>query len=249
MSLLNQHRNILIQPAMSHAHDAGSYRAIVLDFEGTIADTHAGAVRCLAEVLRDRGRPIPADGEIGQHLASSLVVALSALGAPSHETDDWIHCYRKVAGRYGAAWTPLFPGVAQGLAGLRQAGVKIAIVSTKGRAAVADFFAAHDLSAAQIRVHAGDSTAWVKPDPRLIRDAILPTWPGLAAQDVLLVGDTEVDLALARHAGIACAWAAYGYGDPTACGNLRPDHTLRTFADILQVIGPQSTEDVVAQGK
>ncbi|HEY4068153.1 MAG TPA: HAD-IA family hydrolase [Burkholderiaceae bacterium] len=59
-------------------------------------------------------------------------------------------------------------------------------------------------------VHGADTAPQRKPAPLLIEQAAARL--GIAAGAMLMVGDAEVDIAAARAAGSAIAWAGWGYG-------------------------------------
>ena len=74
-----------------------------------------------------------------------------------------------------------------------------------------------------------------KPDPAMLREVLRRL--GVSPEEALYVGDTWMDAAMAAEAGVPFAFAAYGYGDPSALDGLpvllrlgRP-RDLATLAD------------------
>lgn len=53
---------------------------------------------------------------------------------------------------------------------------------------------------------------------------------------VLVVGDTEVDLAYAQNIGAASCWAAYGYGRSASCAALAPHFVVCSPTDLLPCV-------------
>jgi len=59
-----------------------------------------------------------------------------------------------------------------------------------------------------------------------------------AAEEVLVVGDTEWDLFFARNGGLKSCWGAYGYGDPEECRALRPHYVIAAITDLPKLVFP-----------
>ena len=91
---------------------------------------------------------------------------------------------------------------------LKAAGVKQAIISNKGDAAVQELAA--EFFPGLLETAVGESaTVRRKPNP----DAVLAAMArmGEPVENGVYVGDTEVDLATARNAGMACISVTWGF--------------------------------------
>ena len=69
----------------------------------------------------------------------------------------------------------------------------------------------------------------LKPDPALIVHHILPRYPHLRRERLLMVGDTEMDIQFAKAGGISCCWASYGYGETERCRALAPEYEISSI--------------------
>ena len=75
-----------------------------------------------------------------------------------------------------------------------------------------------------------------KPNPDAVVKALAEL--GAAKEEAIDVGDSEVDLATARRAGIDCALCLWGFRDEGFLRSLEgADCFLREPADLLQVCG------------
>ena len=94
------------------------------------------------------------------------------------------------------------------MARLAEAGVKQAVISNKQDSAVKLLAARHFPGLLEAAV--GESaTVRRKPNP----DAVLAALGhmGVAREDAVYVGDTEVDIETAKNAGLACAVVGWGF--------------------------------------
>ena len=107
-----------------------------------------------------------------------------------------------------------YPGVAETLRRLREAGWKTAALSNKGDADTKDILAYVGWSPFFDFVQGAAPGIPLKPDPAVIDLAIRATgFPGPRG-DVWMVGDNYTDLEAARRAGIRRCFCRYGYGNP-----------------------------------
>jgi len=138
-------------------------------------------------------------------------------------TPVFFHHYEAVL----AAPGPLYPGVAEGLARLRDAGVHTAVVSNKEWRLVRRILRSAGLLDHFDLVVGGDTLPERKPHPGQILHCLhkLAVTAGQAAH----VGDMQVDVEAARRAGVAAWVVPYGYQSPEALLASNPD---RVFASI-----------------
>ena len=139
---------------MSSAVGASSFRAVVFDFDFTLADASAGIIPAVNGALVDIGqRELPEEQVrtiIGLSLPEVLRV-LTGITAPQELVDRF--GARFIARADGlehnasgpGALSHVLPGVALALATLRAAGLRTAIASTKGRDRIAELLKIHGL--------------------------------------------------------------------------------------------------------
>ena len=101
-----------------------------------------------------------------------------------------------------------YPGILPLMETLRDAGVKQAIISNKPDPAVQAL--AESYFPALLDSAVGESAAVRrKPNPDAVLRAVGQM--GLPLEDCVYIGDTEVDLATARNAGMACIAVSWGF--------------------------------------
>ena len=209
-----------------------AFAAIIFDYDGTLFDTRAAIVHCIRRTFEQSGRPMPANDAImrtvksGIALQDTFAILDEGLRGDRAALDAQVKIYRSF---YLTEGTPLlrpFSGVAEVLNQIHAAGTKCLVVSNKGVAAIRRSLDESRLTAF-IDVIMGDEPGLPrKPDPALITHYILPRYPLLRREQILMVGDTETDIQFAKAGGISCCWASYGFGEAERCRALTPDYEI-----------------------
>lgn len=153
-----------------------------------------------------------------------VVRASSALPLIAAEFDR--HYQRRCGTR-----SQLYPQVRETLTALRERGVKLAVVTNKESRYTATVMDAHRLAPLFDRVVSGDTLPTKKPDPAGIHSCLAQFQ--VPPERALFVGDSSIDVATARHAGVRVWALPYGYnmGEPiTAC---EPDRVIPDISTLL----------------
>lgn len=216
-----------------------SYKALVLDFDGTLASTLEDVASCMVKTFRAFGLSPPATEDVLPTMGLPLEEAfLKLLGdrSSAQNPQEWARVYRGLYASGGAPQTRLFPGAAGFLARAHANGVQTVLVSNKGEAAIHTTLSRLGILKCITMVLAGDSSGARKPAPALYRREIRPSIRPCADEEVLVVGDTEVDLQFANNCGLDSCWVAYGYGNRQRCLACGPIYVVDSLAQIMQAI-------------
>lgn len=178
-------------------------RAVLFDFDFTLADSAEGVVVCMNHALERLGLPpAPADA-IRATIGLDLHTALRILAGEewgSREKEFFEHFVRK-ADEVMLASTSFLPGAARVLRTLHDAGYPIGVVTTKYRHRVEDALERDGLREFVQVIVGFDDVPRPKPAPDgLLRAADLV---GIPAGDCVYIGDSEVDAMAAQAAGVA----------------------------------------------
>ena len=186
-------------------------RHIVFDLDGTLVDSAVHCAAILSEMLEERGSPrriaradaMPHMSYGGPHLVTTL------LGPECGDADRELVDFRR---RYAARATPetcLYGGVRDGLARLAAAGFVLAICSNKPQTLCDKIVDELDLRGFVASVVGGRDDLPAKPHPAMLERNLAEI--GGSAATALLVGDSEVDHALAAATGLPFWLVTYGY--------------------------------------
>jgi phosphoglycolate phosphatase len=220
-----------------------SFDLVMFDLDGTLIATAPEIFDAVNDTLRRfelaQVSPQQVNDWIGHGTRALLIQALAfsagvsvdsvrksdTLPAIAAEFD--IHYQRRCGTR-----SQLYPQVRETLSALRAQGVKLAVVTNKETRYTRAVLNAHQLMPLLHQVVSGDSLPTKKPDPAGIRFCLqlFDIAPGRA----LFVGDSSIDVATARNAGVAVWVLPYGYnmGQPIeACG---PDRVIADCSALLR---------------
>lgn len=205
------------------------YRLVVLDFDGTLADSFDWFARVINDVAdRYRFRRIePGETERLRGLSAREIVR--HLGIPGWKLPFIARHMHALAAR-DIAEMSLFPGIAAMLAGLGGAGLTLAILSSNTEANVRRVLGPS--RAAGIRHYACGASIFGKAG----RLRALVRASGVAPEAVLAIGDEIRDHEAAQEAGCDFGAVAWGYTRTEALAARRPAFLFQCPADVTRAL-------------
>jgi phosphoglycolate phosphatase len=212
------------------------YKAILFDMDGTLLDTLADMVSAVNHILSVHGWPQRTTEEVRAFVGNGAR-RLMERAVPPDVTGGAFEAvlaeYREWYQAHNCVDTAPYPGIPALLDALAAAGVKTAVVSNKPdrttRTLAARFFPELDGAMGQREGIAS------KPAPDMVRAALDQLHA--APEETLYVGDSEVDVATARNAGldmIGVAWGFRGRAALEAAGAPLVADTPEQLLDMLQ---------------
>lgn len=183
-------------------HHRVMLRAVVFDFDYTLADSSAGTTECINFALANLGLPAVSPVRACETIGLSLPETFCVLtGIADKAIASRFACFFvQRADTVMEPRTRLYNSVPGTVAALRQRGIALAIVSTKFRYRIANILGRHGLCGQFDAVVGGEDVHDHKPDPSglLLALAHLGVRPG----EAFYVGDHVVDAEAARRAGV-----------------------------------------------
>ncbi|WP_372658049.1 phosphoglycolate phosphatase [Hydrogenophaga sp.] len=215
------------------------WQSAIIDLDGTMVDTLGDFDVALNRMLTELGRPALERttiehmvGKGSEHLIHSALVhgGLGAEQASAQLPMAYEHYQRHYLSINGAH-SAVYPGVLEGLAGLRARGLRLACLTNKPLAFARPLLQAKGLDGFFECVFGGDSFERKKPDPL----PLLKTCEALgsAPAQTLMVGDSQNDGLAARAAGCPVALVTYGYNHGEPIEGAPHDRLLDSLADLL----------------
>ncbi|MBV9824825.1 MAG: HAD-IA family hydrolase [Alphaproteobacteria bacterium] len=206
---------------------------LVFDLDGTLIDSVPDLTNALNEVLREHGySPLTRDEVkpmVGDGVPVLLARAFAARGGSSDEAAAVLPHYVKVYEAHSTNLTRPYPGVAETLAALRDAGYRTAICTNKLQQATLTVLKGLGLESLFDDIAGGDRYPVRKPDGgHLLR--LIAGMGGDVTRSVM-IGDSENDAAAAQNARVPSIMMRYGYArvDPATLGGVM---TLDRFDEL-----------------
>ncbi|HVS77973.1 MAG TPA: phosphoglycolate phosphatase [Steroidobacteraceae bacterium] len=186
---------------------------IVFDLDGTLIDSAPDLAAAVNAMLAEFGREPIAVPEvrrmIGDGVAMLVARALAARDCAQMDSERAAGTFMRHYEARATAATTVFPGAEEALQALRAAAIPLAVCTNKPARIAEDILAGLGLGKYFARVIGGDSLPFRKPDPRVLLGLLAAFDAG--PEGSLLVGDSEVDAATARSAGVPFVLMKHGY--------------------------------------
>ncbi len=209
-----------------------SLRLLVLDFDGTVADTSAGIIATMAATFQRLGLPQASDEAVRRTIGLPLRKGIAQLVGQCDDTfiDRAVDVYHELFEEIGVRGVSLFPQVAETLAVLSAQGVRIGIATSRGHRSVVQLCIDLDIDD-YINAYVGvEDVKSAKPAPDAV--ALLLQTLHVRSSEALVVGDTSFDITMGRTAGCATCGVSYGNHSPEQLWETGADAVIDSFSDI-----------------
>ncbi|TAM10146.1 MAG: HAD family hydrolase [Nevskiaceae bacterium] len=190
----------------------GGWSLLAFDWDGTLVDSAPAIVADMQRAIVDLGLPTRTDVQIADLIGLDILDGLKRL-YPELEFAALLK--RLIAYRASTpapvSVAPLFAGAAQALHKLLDAGYRLGVATGRQRRSLDRELAGHaEVAPLFTWTRCADETR-AKPHPAMLQS--LCTAAQVAPDRVLMVGDTEYDIAMAAAAGVAAVGVATGSHD------------------------------------
>ena len=234
-----------------------AFDLVMFDLDGTLIETSPEIADATNDTLAQFGLPLVTQQQvndwIGHGTQTLLVQALATVQGISKEAVRGADNFAAISAAFVQHYeqrcgtrSHLYPHVREVLQTLKGQGVKLAVVTNKEGRYTQVVLDAHQLAPAFDRVISGDTFVTNKPTPVGI-EACLAQF-GVSKDRALFVGDSSIDAATARNAGVPVWLLPYGYnmGEPIA--SCQPDRVIADFAALVTAdVGAQFAASVARQ--
>ena len=216
-------------------------KAVLFDLDGTLLDTApdlaAAANTMLAELLLPELDAHSIKNFIGGGITNLVKRTLAASLASEPDAQLLERAMPLYEKHYAAAMldqTRPFPGVVEGLQAMRAQGIHLACVTNKAERFTLPLLGATGLLDFFELLVCGDSLPRKKPDPLPLRHACEHF--GVEPREMLLIGDSPLDIQAARAAGCHIFCVSYGYSQGRDVRELDCDAIVATLRDAAKLL-------------
>ena len=167
---------------------------VILDFDGTLADTAAVIIRTTQATISELGLPSRTDEQCAAMIGLRLVEIPSVLFPEcSIDGDLYARTYRRLFHEFNIE------------------GIILTIASSRSHASLAEYVESFGLSSLISYILGADDVSRGKPDPEPVKKTLERF--GLNPEDAIVVGDTSFDIMMGRKAGTRTCGVTYGNGN------------------------------------
>ncbi|CAG2157001.1 Phosphoglycolate phosphatase, plasmid [Cupriavidus yeoncheonensis] len=229
--------------------DWGGIEGVIVDLDGTMVDTagdfHASInamLLALARLHPNLGPVAPMSEQdivsfVGKGSENLIRRVLDARFAPLHANGLFAEAYALYDREYiriNGQFSQVYPGVREGLAALKAAGLRMACVTNKPYSFTEPLLAKTGLAQYFELVYGGDAFPLRKPDP----------YPLLKVAEVfhldpsamLAIGDSENDAQAARAAGMGVLLMPYGYNHGNPVQGVDADGIVDSIVRVAELL-------------
>lgn len=211
-------------------------KLIILDFDGTLADTRGLIVKTMQQTLDALGLEPRTDDQCAAMIGLPLKQAFTDLLPMTDEMgEQWVETYRRIFNANNALYIiPTFPNVLETLHQLHELGYILTIASSRSNRSLREFVNDMHLNEVIPYVLGAEDVVRAKPHP----DPVLQTLEtfGCKPEDALVVGDTWYDIEMGRRAGVRTCGVTYGNGSREELMRAGADFLVDDFGELMEII-------------
>ncbi len=185
-------------------------RAVIFDLDGTLLNTLGDLCDSVNFVLHSYGFPERSIEEVNSFIGNGIGELIRR--ALPDGKEEFFDCalakFKEYYGEHANIKTCVYDGLVDVLAALRNDGYKIAVVTNKVDFAAKEL--CREYFGGLVDVAVGDRAgASRKPAP----DSVFEVMRILGCDKAVYVGDSDVDIATAKNAGLPCIAVTWGFRD------------------------------------
>ncbi|WP_392343782.1 HAD-IA family hydrolase [Pseudoalteromonas prydzensis] len=207
-----------------------AYKLVIFDWDGTVMDSVPKIVNCMHQSALACAVTPPSDEAIKNIIGLSLECAVATLfpeqqGLHTKLIADYKHQYKHL----DVTPTPLFANVEHTLAALQSQGTLLAVATGKSRAGLERLLDETKLRKYFVATRTSDD-ALSKPAPDMLLQLLLEL--NVSHADALMIGDTKIDMAMAKAANVDRLGVTMGVHNALQLSGFAPIATVDSYQQL-----------------
>ncbi len=216
----------------------GTLTHVLFDLDGTITDSKSGILRSIQYALAECGRTVPPEEELLPCLGPPLLDSFRGIWKmDKDEADRAVKAYRERFSNVGMFENQVYDGVPEMFASLRDAGITLAIATSKPEVYARKILENFQLTPFFATISGCDINREGETKTDMIHQAFRRLGlPCENPQNVVMVGDRKYDIIGAHACSIPCVGVRYGYAPAGELEEYHADFILDTPAELTQFL-------------
>ena len=209
-------------------------KIIILDFDGTLADTAGVIIRTMQATIQELGLPSRTDSQCAAMIGLRLAEIPAAL-YPDHEIDGDLYAatYRRLFHIFNTdGAVELYPNVLETLKELKGRGLTLTIASSRSNASLTDYMKSLDLTDTITYILGAEDVKEGKPAPEPVIRTLKEF--GFSPEEAIVVGDTVFDIKMGQNAGTRTCGVTYGNGSRESLSEA--DWLIDDFSKLIELV-------------
>jgi phosphoglycolate phosphatase len=209
---------------------------VLFDLDGTLTDPGRGIVKCFQYALGRLGRPCPPPEELARYIGPPIRPAFGEMLRSEDERliEEAVEAYRERFATVGLYENRVYEGVPEMLEGLRAAGFRLYVATSKPQVYAEEVLRHFSLDSYFEDVQGNELGGRLDDKAELVRELLARR--GLGAEMSLMVGDRRHDVRAARGNGLQSVGVTYGYGS---------EAELREAGAVYVAGSPREVEELI----
>lgn len=213
--------------------DPMKIKGILFDHDGTLVDSYEGIATCMRLTCRDLGEPEMTDEEVRASIGPTLEDRFTELWGEKVAVEA-ARIYRAHYEIHFLSGTRILAGVKETLDAIFERGIPIGCVTNKTWQYCIRQLEHFGLMERMQTVIGFKQGYPAKPDPAMVHAALQKI--GVRPEHAALVGDTPIDIAAARAAGVQ-AWVVQSqYASTEEIERAKPDLHFENLPKVLEFL-------------
>ena len=210
---------------------------VLIDVDGTLVDSVPDLAYCVDRMMEQLDMPVRGESAVGQWVGNGVerLVRRALINQLDGEPEEALFekampIFMDLYAENTSGRSSLYPGVAEGVAYLKQAGFRLGCVTNKAEQFTVPLLKDLGIYDNFEVVVSGDTLPKKKPDPMPLLHAAEVM--GVKAEQSMMLGDSMSDVKAARAAGFQIVCMSYGYNHGIDIRDSNPDAVIDSMAEL-----------------
>ena len=210
---------------------------VLIDVDGTLVDSVPDLAYCVDRMMEQLDMPVRGEAAVRQWVGNGVerLVRRALINQLDGEPEDALFekampIFMDLYAENTSGRSSLYPGVAEGIAYLKQAGFRLGCVTNKAEQFTVPLLKDLGIYDNFEVVVSGDTLPKKKPDPMPLLHAAEVM--GVKAEQSMMLGDSMSDVKAARAAGFQIVCMSYGYNHGIDIRDSDPDAVIDSMTEL-----------------